>query len=334
MNTEDSAETSQPSCCTPTRCAYRSATEAPGHDAALQDGWAASSPATGEERHRLEQCHVPAQTFAMGDPLAEGYRHDGEGYVHEVTLPDFCIDATTVTNTDFAAFVEDTGYRSEAETYGFSAVFYLAIDAPGTDVMSQASGAGWWRGVTGADWRHPGGRNSSIDELGDHPVVHISFNDAQAYCRWAGRRLPTEAEWECAARGGLVGQRFPWGNELRSGLGGWRCNIWQGTFPTHNTGEDGWLTTAPVRSFQPNGYGLWQAVGNVWEWCADYFHPRAYLHHEGHDPSGPGTGEARVLRGGSYLCHASYCYRYRNAARSSNTPDSSMGNAGFRTVAL
>jgi formylglycine-generating enzyme required for sulfatase activity len=160
-------------------------------------------------------------------------------------------------------------------------------------------------------------------------VVHVSWDDAQAYCRWTGTRLPTEAEWEYAARGGLEGARFPWGDELRPGRR-WPLNIWQGRFPTHNTMEDGFATTAPVKSYRPNGHGLWQMAGNVWEWCADRFSPQAYQEAAPIDPVGPAVGEARVMRGGSYLCHESYCYRYRVAARSSNTPDSSSGNLGFR----
>jgi formylglycine-generating enzyme required for sulfatase activity len=190
--------------------------------------------------------------------------------------------------------------------------------------------------VKGADWRHPEGRRSDLVGRDDHPVVHVSWNDANAYCAWAGRRLPTEAEWEYASRGGLDGARFPWGDELATADGSWRVNIWQGDFPLVNTQEDGFLTTAPVRSFRPNGFGLWQTVGNVWEWCADAFSPYTYERDARagavRDPRGPESGELRVMRGGSYLCHDSYCNRYRNAARSSNTPDSSTGNVGFRTV--
>ncbi|NHI17664.1 formylglycine-generating enzyme family protein [Microbacterium sp. CBS5P-1] len=275
---------------------------------------------------------MPAGRFAMGDSSGDRNPADGETPVHEVALSAFEIDATSVTNEAFARFVDATGYVTEAESFGFSAVFHLAVDAPDGDIIGQAPGTPWWYGVKGADWRRPHGRNSGIDDRADHPVVHVSWNDAQAYCAWAGRRLPTEAEWEYAARGGLESAKFPWGDEPVDD-GGWRANIWQGVFPTQNTLEDGFLTTAPVRSFAPNGYGLWQPIGNVWEWCQDFFDPGYYRRSPAADPAGPETGASRILRGGSYLCHDSYCNRYRNSARSQNTPDSSMGNAGFRTVA-
>lgn len=282
-------------------------------------------------RHRVEQVSVPAQSFLMGDAQGVGRPADGERPVHPVALAEFSIDATSVTNADFARFVDDTGYRTEAETFGYSAVFHLALRADESDVVGSPPATPWWLGVRGADWRHPGGRRSSLDGLQDHPVVHVSWNDAVAYCRWAGRALPTEAQWECASRGGLPGARYPWGDELREE---WQCNIWQGTFPTMNTEADGWLTTAPVRSYEPNGYGVWQSVGNVWEWCSDWWDPGYYAESPTQDPPGPNRGEVKVLRGGSYLCHDSYCNRYRNSARSSNTPDSSMGNGGFRTVSV
>ncbi|KQR39958.1 sulfatase modifying factor 1 (C-alpha-formyglycine- generating enzyme 1) [Microbacterium sp. Leaf159] len=270
----------------------------------------------------------------MGDSSGDRNPGDGELPVHQIEVAAFEIDATTVTNADFARFVADTGYRTEAEAFGYSAVFHLAVDAERADITGPAGVAPWWFGVRGADWSHPGGGRSSLDGLDQHPVVHVSWNDAQAYCAWAGRRLPTEAEWEYASRGGLVGARYPWGDEPVD-AGGWRANIWQGVFPGVNTAADGWLTTAPVRSFAPNGYGLWQTVGNVWEWCADGFAPDAYQRRIDRAPvASVPAGHPRVLRGGSYLCHASYCNRYRNSARSSNTPDSSMGNAGFRTVSV
>lgn len=290
-------------------------------------------PVGGRGAHRIGQARVPAGTFAMGDSSGDRNTGDGETPVHDVTLDAFSVDVTTVTNDDFARFVGATGYRTEAELFGVSAVFHLAVRAPGGDVLGSAATTPWWYGVQGADWRHPGGRLSDLDGLDDHPVVHVSWNDAQAYCAWAGRRLPTEAEWEYSARGGLVGARYPWGDDPVAEPR-WRANIWQGNFPYTNTVADGFLTTAPVRTFAPNGYGLWQSVGNVWEWCADWFDPRTYAPGGVRAPGGPPAGTGRVMRGGSYLCHDSYCNRYRNAARSSNTPDASTGNIGFRTVSL
>lgn len=294
---------------------------------------AGAAPAGAGTPHAIAQVVVPAGAFRMGDSTGHGNPGDGETPVHEVSLAAFSIDATSVTNDDFARFVADTGYVTEAESFGYSAVFHLALAAPAEDIVGRPPATPWWFGVRGADWRHPGGRDSDIAALGDHPVVHVSWNDAVAYCAWAGRRLPTEAEWEYAARGGLDGATYPWGDEAPD-AGGWRTNIWQGEFPARNTLDDGFLTTAPVRSFAPNGFGLWQPVGNVWEWCADWFDPGYYAASPAVAPTGPEQGSARVLRGGSYLCHDSYCNRYRNSARSQNTPDSSMGNAGFRTVAL
>jgi formylglycine-generating enzyme required for sulfatase activity len=284
------------------------------------------------DRHRIPQAVIPAGTFAMGDAHGDGRPEDGETPVHSVRLPSFTIDVHTVTNDDFAAFVDATGYRTESETYGYSAVFHLAFTGDDDDILGRPAETPWWLGVRGADWRHPGGRHSTLDGLGDHPVVHVSWNDAQAYCAWAGRRLPTEAEWEYASRGGLDGARYPWGDELLVD-GAWNCNIWQGEFPDANSLDDGFLTTAPARHFTPNGYGLYQTVGNVWEWCEDWFDRSAYTYSLPAAPVGPGTGEERVLRGGSFLCHDSYCNRYRTSARSHNTPDSAMSNTGFRTVA-
>lgn len=285
------------------------------------------------ERHTIEQARIPAGTFRMGDASGLGNPGDGETPVHEVELDSFEIDVTSVTNTQFARFAEETGYRTEAEEFGYSAVFHLALSAPEADILGQPPQTPWWYGVRGANWRQPGGAGSSLEGLDDHPVVHVSWNDARAYCAWAGRRLPSEAEWEYTARGGLEGAVYPWGDEWPGESGHWRCNIWQGEFPRLNSLEDGWLTTAPVRSFVPNGFGLWQTVGNVWEWCEDWYAADYYALSPRRMPLGPDSGDRRVLRGGSFLCHDSYCNRYRNSARSSNTPDSSMSNAGFRTVA-
>jgi formylglycine-generating enzyme len=306
------------------------------HPAGGLDEVAAASPGPG--RHRVEQAVIPAGVFAMGDSHGDGNRADGEDPVHPVQLDGFTIDTTPVTVADYRRFVADTGYLTDAERYSTSAVFHLAVAADPTDIVSPAALVPWWLAVTGANWRHPEGPLSTTDGREDHPVVHVSWHDAQAYCAWAGRRLPTEAEWEYAARGGLDRRRFPWGDDLLGADGSWPCNIWQGNFPTINTTADGWLTTAPVRSYRPNGYGLSQAVGNVWEWCADRFDANTYTRcavqgvvvNPFVQPEGT---EPRVMRGGSFLCHDSYCNRYRNAARSSNTPDSSTANIGFRTVA-
>jgi formylglycine-generating enzyme len=266
--------------------------------------------------------------FLMGTDDSIGYPGDGEGPIHEVTLRPFLIESETVTNDRFRQFVQETGHVTAAQQFGWSFVFagLLPDDFEDTRGVVQTP---WWRQVYGADWSHPEGPHSDVADRGDHPVIHVSWDDAQAYCAWAGKRLPTEAEWEYAARGGLVQQRFPWGNELEPG-GEHRMNVWQGTFPTENTRADGWYGTAPVTEFPANGYGLHNMTGNVWEWCADWFATDSYSSSPPANPIGPSEGTHRVMRGGSYLCHESYCNRYRVAARSANTPDTSTGNLGFR----
>jgi len=275
---------------------------------------------------------LPGGNFLMGTNDKEGFPHDGEGPVREVTLDSFYIEATTVTNQRFAEFINATSYKTDAEKFGWSFVFYelLPRELRQSD-LQKSSQAPWWCAVENAKWNQPEGENSNIKERMDHPIVHVSWNDAIAYCRWAGKRLPTEAEWEYAARGGLVQKKFPWGDELMPD-GEHRCNIWQGIFPHINTMEDGYLGTAPVKSFFPNGFGLYNMAGNVWEWCTDWFSRDFHKTAPVINPKGPADGEAKVIRGGSFLCHESYCNRYRVAARSSNTVDSSASNMGFRCV--
>lgn len=191
--------------------------------------------------------------------------------------------------------------------------------------MAQAP---WWLPVKGATWQHPEGPKSNITIRMDHPVIHVSWNDAFSYCSWLDKRLPTEAEWEVACRGGLSDRLFPWGNKLTPNEQ-FRANIWQGKFPYNNTKEDGYLGTAPITKFLPNSYGLHNIVGNVWEWTSDWWFTK-HTSDQIKDPKGPLSGTDKVKKGGSYLCHKSYCYRYRCAARSQNTPDTSAGNLGFR----
>ena len=273
----------------------------------------------------------------MGGNDPDSFPEDGEGPVRTVRLTPCYIDATCVTNGQFATFVKVTGYVTDAERLGWSFVFagLCTLQARASVLSGTIPDAPWWLPVAGASWRAPQGPGSTISNIANHPVVHVSAHDADAYARWAGKRLPTEAEWEMAARGGLDQAAYPWGDELTP-RGRHRCNIWQGEFPFRNTAADGYLGTAPVKAFRPNGYGLYNVSGNVWEWCADWWSPIWHAT-EGPltrmDPKGPPHGDAKVIRGGSYMCHASYCNRYRVAARTSNTPDSSTGHMGFRCVA-
>lgn len=288
------------------------------------------------ENRTEDMVYIEGGTFLMGTDSGEGFEDDKEGPATKVTVEDFYIDPYTVTNEDFLKFFLDTGYVTDAERYGSSNVFHLLLSDDIKEQLNPFSGTSWWYEVPSASWRKPEGEGSSINDRMDHPVVHVSRNDALAYCRWAGKRLPTEAEWEYAARGGLAEKRFPWGDELHEG-GTHHANIWQGDFPVKNTEEDGYLGTASVHAFEPNGYGLFQTSGNVWEWCLNpgkislkefqSTSPHLFLHKNNHY-----SEEVYALRGGSFLCHCSYCQRYRVAGRNSNTAVSSSSNAGFRCV--
>jgi formylglycine-generating enzyme len=285
---------------------------------------APASAIAGDDR----MVRLPGGPFRMGTEDPAGFPSDGEGPVRVVELSPFLIDRYCVTNDDFAAFVAGTGYVTEAELFGWSYVFVgfltreLRRSSPRPEVTP------WWAAVSDADWRRPEGPGSSVDGRGHHPIVHVSWDDAVAYATWAGKRLPTEAEWEYAARGGHDQWRYPWGNDLSPG-GRHMANIWQGLFPVKNTLEDGYAGTAPVDSFSPNDFGLHNMPGNVWEWCGDWWTAR---HSTGvvRDPVGPPVGPGKVMRGGSYLCHDSYCNRYRVAARTRNEIGSAGGNTGFR----
>ncbi|XP_014385236.1 PREDICTED: sulfatase-modifying factor 1 isoform X3 [Myotis brandtii] len=254
---------------------------------------------------------IPAGVFTMGtdDPQI---KQDGEAPARRVTVDAFYMDAYEVSNADFERFVNATGYLTEAEKFGDSFVFEgLLSEQVKAGIQQAVAAAPWWLPVKGASWRHPEGPDSTVLHRPDHPVLHVSWNDAVAYCAWAGKRLPTEAEWEYSCRGGLHDRLFPWGNKLQP-RGQHYANLWQGEFPVTDTGEDGFRGTAPVDAFPPNGYGLYNIVGNAWEWTADWWAVR----HSAEEALNP-----------------SYCYRYRCAARSQNTPDSSASNLGFRCAA-
>ncbi|KAL2091470.1 hypothetical protein ACEWY4_013733 [Coilia grayii] len=284
----------------------------------------------GEQDIRSKMVLLKSSWFFMGTDNP-GIPPDGEGPQRRVWVDSFYIEQHEVTNRQFQHFVNQTLYVTEAERFGDSFVFEeLLTEELKSKILQAVAAAPWWLPVKGANWRHPEGPGSTISDRLDHPVLHVSWNDAQAYCKWAQRRLPTEAEWEYACRAGLQDRLYPWGNKLLP-KGQHYANLWQGDFPTTNTADDGYIGTSPVMSFPANSFGLYDMVGNAWEWTADWWN----VHHtpeDKHNPTGPATGTDRVKKGGSYMCHKSYCYRYRCAARSQNTPDSSASNLGFRCV--
>ena len=272
---------------------------------------------------------LESERFLMGTETPDGFPSDGEGPVRAIQVAGLFMDRDPVTNCQFSEFVTQTSYVTDAERFGWSFVFTGRQE--NRENIQAPPGLPWWRRTEGATWCKPEGPDSSILNRENHPAVHVSWRDASAYAAWAGKRLPTEAEWEYAARGGLEQKLYPWGDELTPG-GRHLCNIWQGEFPSHNTAEDGYVTTSPVNAYPSNGFGFLSITGNVWEWCSDWFSPDLHVMATRDNPQGPGSGFAKVIKGGSFLCHASYCNRYRVAARTSNTPDSSTSNMGFRCV--
>ncbi|WP_299733927.1 formylglycine-generating enzyme family protein [uncultured Tateyamaria sp.] len=254
---------------------------------------------------------------------------DGEAPPRRVTLKPFGLMPYTTTNAEFAEFTRATGHMTDAERLGWSFVFRgLLDDAQGT----QHPDLPWWNAMDGAAWHTPLGPGSDWHQIADHPVVHVSYRDAIAYARWVGGRLPTEAEWEYAARGGPQEARYPWGEDEPSNERADMCNIWQGTFPTSNSCADGYYGTAPAASFPPNAAGFYNMAGNVWEWCADQFRIRSLSRDAKNRTAEAMRNNEQVLKGGSFLCHADYCWRYRIAARSGRQSDNSTSNCGFRVA--
>jgi sulfatase modifying factor 1 len=297
---------------------------------------------------------VPPGTFLMGSDA----HYPEEAPAHKVTVDGFWIDSRPVTNEAFAKFVEETGHTTVAEIPPDPAEYPGALPEllyPGSLVFQKPGGPvdtrdmrNWWAFTLGADWRHPGGPDTDLAGIDRHPVVHVAFGDAESYAKWAGKALPTEAEWERAARGGLEGAAYAWGDEVMP-RGRPMANFWQGQFPHQNTLEDGWEGTSPVGMFPPNGFGLFDMIGNVWEWTDDWYAPRHKQPAKNsccvpRNPRGGSRDESidlrqpeiriprKVLKGGSHLCSANYCHRYRPAARYPEPVDTSTSHVGFRCI--
>jgi formylglycine-generating enzyme required for sulfatase activity len=288
---------------------------------------------------------IPGGTFQMGSEEGQ----PDEKPIHEVTVDGFWMDTYELTNEEFEKFIKATGYVTIAERKPKQRDFPDAPPealVPGSIVFTPPPGEvplhnhmAWWRYVPGANWRHPEGPESTIKGREKQPVVQVAWFDAMAYAKWAGKRLPTEAEWEFAARGGKEKLTYTWGNE-KTPEGKWLANIWQGSFPNGNTLQDGFKLQSPVGSFAPNGYGLYDMAGNVWEWTSDWYMPDYYAKspkqnpqgpQESYDPNEPGVWK-RITRGGSYLCTEVYCWGYRPAMRMKTSPDTGLNHTGFRCV--
>ena len=298
-----------------------------------------------------EMAYIPGGTFLMGSDR----HYPEEAPAHKVTVGAFWMDRHPVTNAEFTRFVEQTGYVTFAEKPANPEDYPGAkpdLLAPSSVVFRKTPGPvdlrnryNWWTYVRGADWRHPHGPRSTLQGLSQHPVVHVVFEDAEAYAKWAGKTLPTEAEWEFAARGGLEGAEYCWGDDFKPG-GRMMANTWQGEFPWQNTLDDSFEWTSPVGSFAPNGYGLSDMAGNVWEWTTDWYqdhakikhacctiaNPRGGVREDSHDPREPLRIPRRVMKGGSYLCAPNYCHRYRPAARMAQPVDTATCHLGFRCI--
>lgn len=273
---------------------------------------------------------IPGGIFDMGTRKST-FPDDLDSPRRKVKVDPFLLSPTAVTNQEYAAFVEDTGYQTVADVMGWSFVFHLLLKQP-QDWPESPPDVPWWRKVDGATWSAPEGPGSTWRGREDYPVTQIAWYDALAYANWAGLRLPREAEWERAARGGLVNKKFPWGNRLVPETG-FAMNTWQGDFPYSNSADDGFVGTAPVRTYEPNGYELYNMTGNVWEWVQDYYGERVTPGRlPENNPTGPERGFQRIQRGGSFLCHESYCDRYQVHSRTRNDPDSSASNCGFRVA--
>lgn len=322
------------------------------HDQCISDGMpsrgAAIANATpivkGMGSDNANMVYVQGGSFTMGS-----IEFADSKPLHEVRVGGFWIDEHEVTNRQFARFVQATGYQTVAERpldpKDFPTV-PLDLLVPGSAVFTPPGSqpslddyTNWWTYVAGANWRHPEGPGSTIEGREDHPVVHIAYEDAEAYATWAGKRLPTEAEWEFAARAMRTNEKYYWGNSMKPG-GQWVANIYQGNFPTKDTGEDGFVGTSPVKSFAANRLGIYDMDGNVWEWCSDFYRPDYYKNSPANNPKGPSDSYdpaepnmvKRVQRGGSFLCNDQYCERYIAGSRGKGEVSSAGNNLGFRCV--